>query len=432
MSAAGILHAGCASSLGTAGEPGSPLFPDIGVLAVTDDRWDGLWTTRHFLLHHLSRFFRIGWLEPMAEWKGISRHSAHSVPAAKPAVKSVVTAGPRGIAKCEPLSWVPDFYRPHWLRLAVRSRRYTQAASFLRQLGCKQVVLYLWRPSYADALDSRKSFDAVIYHIDDEYSFADVASPLSAGELQIIRDSDGVIVHSPGLAERKGGINPNTYTVPNGVDYRLYARPHSIPADLASIPKPRIGYTGVIKKQLDIGLMRQIAERRPAWSLVLIGPVGNLSGQQAQFEELSKLPNVHLLGHKEVSELPAYQQHFDAAIMPYVLNAYTDCIYPLKLHEYLAAGRPVIATPVRTLQQFSNVVSLERSVEGWISAIHSAVSRQLNTDELVAARRAIAARHDWPILAGRTAGIMLSHLGSREKERILKNNFPMFCEAGGA
>jgi len=279
--------------------------------------------------------------------------------------------------------------------------------------------LYLWRPSYVDALASRQWFDAVVYHIDDEYTFSETPSNIAADELELIREADAVIIHSSELAERKGGINDSTYMVPNGVDYDRFTRRREPPQDLSAIRHPRIGYTGVIKKQLDISLLRRLAERCSTWSFVLLGPLGNLSGVEAEFEALSAAPNVHVLGYRDAADLPAYQQHLDVCIMPYRVNHYTDCIYPLKLHEYLASGKPVVATPIRTLRDFSHVISLASGVEEWVAAITSSLSGEALSDERVSVRRAIAAQHDWRVLAAKTAGVMASVLGGDVTKRVL-------------
>jgi glycosyltransferase involved in cell wall biosynthesis len=257
-----------------------------------------------------------------------------------------------------------------------------------------------------------------VYHIDDEYTFSETTSFIAPDELKLIREADAVIIHSPQLAERKGTINDSTYVVPNGVDYDRFARRREPPRDLSAIRRPRVGYTGVIKKQLDIPLMRQLAERCSNWSFVLVGPLGNLSGVEAEFEALSTAPNVHVLGYRDAVDLAAYQQHFDVCIMPYRVNDYTDCIYPLKLHEYLASGKPVVASPIRTLRDFSHVISLATGVEEWVAAINSSFAEEALSDERVSVRRAIAAQHDWRALAARTAGIVASAVGGDVPKRV--------------
>ncbi|WP_405242460.1 glycosyltransferase [Lentisalinibacter salinarum] len=386
--------------------------PQIGVVAVTGDSWHGIRTTRHHLLRNLARFFQVGWLEPSQHWRRrvLVRH-----PLAKEQqgleAGGVHIAGVEGVAKLQPLRWIPDFYRPERARLAVRAKRYQLAANALRTAGCETVLLHIWRPDYVDALDSRQFFDGVIYHIDDEYSFADTLVPMSVAERRLIEEADAVIVHSAGLVDRKGHINESTFVVPNGVDFEEYSRCYDPPPDLLSIPGPRIGYAGVIRSHLDIAMLRQLAERRPDWSLTFVGPLGYLGGCESDISVISRLPNVHLMGYRSPDELPAYQHHFDVCTMPYRLTAYTDCIYPLKLHEYLAGGKPVVGTPIRTLRDFSDVISLASGVEEWISAIEACLKKEANDSDRVSLRRRVAAEHDWIKLAGQTARIMESLVG---------------------
>jgi glycosyltransferase involved in cell wall biosynthesis len=188
--------------------------------------------------------------------------------------------------------------------------------------------------------------------------------------------------------------------VPNGVDFRAFSTPVAEPADLASIPHPRIGYAGVIKQQLDLALLAQVARRRPDWSLVMVGPIGMIGDQAEALRALQQLPNCHFTGRKSAAELPAYVQHFDVCTLGYVMDGYTRYIYPLKLHEYLAAGRPVVATHIPALEEFREVVYMARSAEDWVAAIEGALTENKTA---AAARERIAAEHDWSSLVRRVA-----------------------------
>src|SRR5262249_6312467 len=132
-------------------------------------------------------------------------------------------------------------------------------------------VLHLWHPQFEAALDAGRH-DLSLYHIDDEYSFSPDAPPVSPQEERVMRRVSQAFAISPPLMERKGGINPHFAFVPEGVDYRLYATPVAEPADLRPIKRPRIGYTGNLKRQLDWPLLRDLARRHPGWSFVYVGP----------------------------------------------------------------------------------------------------------------------------------------------------------------
>jgi glycosyltransferase involved in cell wall biosynthesis len=297
---------------------------------------------------------------------------------------------------------LPHLYRPRWLRGALRRARFNMGRDLLLRQGVDRVVLYIWRPEFADALDLVRH-DFSCYHIDDEYSFSRTELANSAEEVALIYGVDQVIVHSRRLMEKKGGINPRTVMIPNGVDYAEYATPHAEPADLARIPSPRIGYVGVIKTQLDVDLMLRLAQRMSHASFVFVGPIGFLGEKRDSWDRLTELPNVHALGHRDVTMLPAYTQHLDACVMSYEVTDYTNAIFPLKLNEYLAAGRPVVSSRIDSVLPFADVVRIAGTDDDWVSALEAALSAEACADALVQARRAIAREHDWDRLVARIA-----------------------------
>jgi glycosyltransferase involved in cell wall biosynthesis len=278
--------------------------------------------------------------------------------------------------------------------------------------GCRKIILYIWRPEFARALSSI-THDVSCYHIDDEYSFSDVEVSPDPVEMALIVAVDQVFVHSPGLIDKKGGLNSNTTFVPNGVDYQAYAQTVPEPADLAGIPHPRIGYTGLIKKQLDWPLLLHLARKHRPWSFVFVGPRSPHPEICSILNEISALPNVYFLGGKSVRELAAYPKHFDVCLMPYAGNNDTSkYIYPLKLHEYLASGRPAISSPIRSVRDFSNVITLANGPDDWTRAITDALGERANCLESVAARQKVARQYDWDKLVHRISQTLCERLGS--------------------
>lgn len=126
---------------------------------------------------------------------------------------------------------------------------------------------------------------------------------------------------------------------------------------------------------------------------------------------------MHFLGVRRTPEIPAYVAHCDVCLMPYRRMAYTDYIYPMKLHEYLAAGRPVLATPIPSLEDFTAVIRLEATAEGWRAGLADALSSPANTAEVQARRRAVAADFDWDALVGRIAALILRRLDGQPAAR---------------
>ncbi len=364
---------------------------DIGVLALVSDDWNATPQRRHQILTRMQAYAPVAWISPALQWVEWLRRRSHGRPSprhlAAPDSRMFVLASADG---------PPTVYHPDSVRRALYRRRVSRGARWLERQGCRNVELEIWNPEFAGALDWVRHTTSS-YHIDDEYSWS-ADGPMTAGERRVIERVDRVYVTSPKLLETKGGINPRTIFSPNGVDYRAFSAPAPEPADLAAIPHPRVGYIGILKEQLDWNVLTTLATKHPAWSFVFVGPVrtGHVS-IRVPLASLRALPNVHLLGERSVETLPAYVQAIDVALLPYRRNAYTECINPMKLYEALAAGTPVVATRLRTLEDFRTVITLADNLDDWSSGITAALSDLSATRK--AERQAVARRYDWDAIA---------------------------------
>lgn len=347
---------------------------------------------RHYLMDRLAKYFHVVWMYQPG-WReclpGIRSNGN---------VSDSLSASRRGsLHVYRPEYWLPRLGRPAWLANFTLRRRLKHAGDMLRAQGCTKVVLYVWRPEFADALE-QMPHDFSVYHVNDEYTFSttEVAVPLQ--ERQLLESVDQVILTSPALMEKRGAFNRNTEFVPMGVDYRLYATPTPEPEDLRSIPHPRIGYVGYLKAQLDWPLLLELSALHTEWSFVFVGPKRPHPQIDKSIEQMSRRPNVHFLGSKPTEQLGGYAQHFDASIMPYRLDDYTKYVYPLKLHEYLATGRPVISSRMYSVEEFGPVVAIADTREEWSNAIKRGLSERENSPERRAQRQAVALRYDWDTL----------------------------------
>lgn len=218
-------------------------------------------------------------------------------------------------------------------------------------------------------------------------------------EAQLIQRANVVVTNTAYLLKYIQQYNPDhSYIIGQGCVLTLYDAnaTYELPADLANLPGPLIGYTGLLTTlRLDIDLLLTIARRHPEWHLVLIGP------EDDDFRncELHRLPNVHFLGRKPPEALPAYLCYLDVCINPQVLNDLTLGNYPLKIDEYLAMGKPVVATRTPGMMMFQDYVYLAEGEQEWLSQLEQALRPPI--PEETAARIGFAQTHTWAACAQR-------------------------------
>ncbi len=211
-------------------------------------------------------------------------------------------------------------------------------------------------------------------------------------EPELIRKSNIAVANSTYLTNYCKQYNPNSFYVGQGCDLALFDMPEAtiVPKDIERIKKPIIGYVGALQSiRLDMAIIAHIATQQPDWHIVLIGP------EDAAFKtsNLHYIANVHFLGSKPPTSLPAYINAFDVCINPQIVNAVTIGNYPRKIDEYLAAGKPTIATQTEAMRIFNDHVYLAATKDDYITLIKKALID--NNDALVTARKAFATSHTW-------------------------------------
>lgn len=223
---------------------------------------------------------------------------------------------------------------------------------------------------------------AVLYDCMDELSAFQGASPtLKNYEAELFRRADLVFTGGQSLYESKVNQHPNVYAFPSSVDIAHFGQARNIqePEDQAHIPHPRLGFFGVIDERMDIELLAGIAEARPDWHLVIIGPVVKIDPATLPQHE-----NIHYLGGRDYKELPAYLAGWDLAMLPFARNESTRFISPTKTPEYLAAGRPVVSTSIRDVVRpygESKLVRIADTVSEFVTAAELAMQEDTPASE---------------------------------------------------
>jgi glycosyltransferase involved in cell wall biosynthesis len=223
-----------------------------------------------------------------------------------------------------------------------------QVKKAMRRLAFDNVVNMVFNPA-AGMIAGQLGESELIYYCVDEYTaFTGVSDGLRKIEEDLFRRSDLVIVSAEKLYASKKRFNPNTHIIRHGTDWNHFRTAVdgdlAVPADIADLPRPIIGFHGLLADWVDYNLIKKIAEHFKDGSVVLIGKVA--VDAEVKIKTLDGVSNIHLLGRKPYADLPAYCKAFDVALNPFVVNELTLAANPLKVREYLAAGLPVVSTDI--------------------------------------------------------------------------------------
>jgi UDP-galactopyranose mutase len=252
-----------------------------------------------------------------------------------------------------------------------------------------QYVLWYYTPMALPFTDHLTP-TAIIYDCMDELSAFKGAPPaLKELEERLMARASLVLTGGRALFEAKRHLHDNIHPFPSSVDVAHFAQARRIttdPPDQASIPKPRLGFFGVIDERMDLDLIAGVADARPDWHLVLLGPVVKIDPAT-----LPMRPNIHYLGGKQYDELPHYVAGWDVTLLPFARNESTRFISPTKTPEYLAAGKPVVSTSIRDVIRPYGQQGLARiadDVTGFVHACAAAMAedsraRQRTADALL-------------------------------------------------
>jgi glycosyltransferase involved in cell wall biosynthesis len=296
--------------------------------------------------------------------------------------------------------------RRRWLRAVERA---------MRDAGIHRPIVWVSKPEMQFIVDH---FDNAftIYHVVDEYGGytglqQEQRDALARTEARLLDQVDLVIVASPELQAAKQGQGRTLLVLENGVEPVEYANARNQqaePADLAGIPQPRLGYSGLIGKRLDLDLLRATAEHRPDCSLVLIGKVDTRECE-AELADLESLPNVYLLGEKPGDKVASYVVGFDVGLLPYAINLETRHISPIKMYEYWAAGAPVLSTAIPAAQRHDFAVHVAESHAAFLESLDALLLRE--TAEESQRLIAIAAQNSWQARVDKVSAELRTMMG---------------------
>ena len=385
------------------GESGDISSKQPDLVCLSHLRWDFVWQRPQHLMSRFARDRRVFFVEEPI-WEDTEPRL--DVSERKGGVKIAVPHLPHGLTPEQ-----ADAAQAELLR------------GMLEEQEVSEYVLWYYTPMavpFADGLEPL----AVVYDCMDELSlFRGAPRELLDRESRLLAAADLVFTGGQSLYEAKRERHPRVHPFPSSIEAEHFRQARAAcpePEDQRKLPRPRLGYFGVIDERIDLDLLAAVAEARPEWQIVMVGPVVKIDPGA-----LPRRSNLHYLGMKDYAELPTYLAGWDVALMPFAQNESTRFISPTKTPEYLAGGRPVVSTPIRDVvkpygeegmveiadgpEEF--VAAVERALagygEGWLARVdeflsHGSWSRTWKEmsdliDAAVAARRE-GPRRDLPVL----------------------------------
>lgn len=285
-----------------------------------------------------------------------------------------------------------------------------------RRLGMRRPVIWLNGPlavKYVDRLDGA----LCVYDTVDDWSqhpqYAGIRRTLAHTVDQAFRQADVVFSPHRFLDVERPLLRGKVFRQPNACDGDLFRPgPFRTPPELQDLKRPIIGYAGSIQDRLDVGIVRRLAEAMPEATLIFVGRVSN----SEHIKGLASIANVNFLGHRRHEEIPAYLSSFDVAVIPHILDDFTRSMDPVKMYEYLALGKPVVASRNPQIEMYKDIIHLVDDAEMFVGAVRYELTRPRWEAELKSASRiAFARKHTWQQRVDDMVAIVLRYLGEGEE-----------------
>ncbi|AOH86355.1 UDP-galactopyranose mutase [Sphingomonas panacis] len=351
-------------------------------------RWDFVFQRPQHLMTRLARNMDVlFWEEPIEDAAGEAWVDLHE---GAPGVTVAVPHLPWGLEPGD---------RADALRRLLESRTARSDASIIRWYYTPMML------SFSRHIDAK----CTVYDCMDELANFRFAPPeLIPLEQELFAAADLVFTGGYSLYEAKRASHASVHPFPSSVDVAHFARAREVmpdATDQAGLPRPRFGFYGVIDERMNLGLIATLADARPDWSFVMLGPVVKVDPA-----ELPQRPNIAYLGGKSYDELPGYAAGWDVALMPFAINEATRFISPTKTPEYLAAGLPVVSTPIRDVIRHYGAmpgVFVADGAEAFVAACDQALALRRSGDAWRAEADALLAEQSWDQVAARMLRLIL-------------------------
>jgi len=264
----------------------------------------------------------------------------------------------------------------------------------------EQPVQWFYDPMALRAFNGHMGEILTVYDCMDELSkFATVPPEIIDRERELLARANVVFTGGRKLFESKSRFNDNCHFYGCGVEWEHFGQALDqnieVPTEMRDIRKPVLGYFGVVDERMDYELLEKLADANPHWSIAMVGPT-----LKVDEKGIPQRPNLHWLGQRPYSDLPAFCKAFDLCLMPFALNEATEFINPTKALEYMATGRPIISTAVPdVVRNFGSIIKIARNIDDFISLCKQALEERDET--IIKAGLALARENSWDSIVTR-------------------------------
>jgi len=371
--------------------------PDILCFSSTD--WDGVWGSRQqVMVRFAARGYRVVFVEQPAGLEHLARYP--DLRARK------LRRWREGLRRVTHNLWVyslppllPGRYYSRALNDVNQALTTRYINRVLRELDSKPGILWLYQPELAPMLHRFGERLSVYHCIDEHTANARGRKRRVIGEMEeaLLGGVDVVFANSLATYHNKQPYNSNTHRIPSGADLEHFGRAlapgFAAHPQIETIPEPRIGYMGYVNERLDYDTLEFLAARHPEWSLVFVGGTYPWTRDAPPLRRLREYTNVHFLGDHAFADMPAFVRGMSVCLLPYVADERANYRSPLKLYEYLAAGKAVVATRHPEIPLIDGVVYVGDTPEEIASLVSAAI--QDDAPERRRQRVDAARPHSW-------------------------------------
>jgi glycosyltransferase involved in cell wall biosynthesis len=376
------------------------------IVCIAQSSWNGVWARPQQLMSRFARHHRVLFIRPISIAHLLTNPSERHWKPFEWVGSNIWVYSPLMLPFGRRVPGVRRLNEARILRLVRRA---------IRRLEFERFVLWLYAPM-SQYLVSRLDESAVVYDCTDAWERFEKTPPSTIERDRLLTaGADVLFVGTSTVYETRRNHNRNCHLFTCAVDYEHFAEvPSSSPEDIAGIPHPIIGYTGLIDEaRVDCQLLERLARDHPEWSIVLVGPV-----QDDVLLRTLRHSNIHFLGLKSYDELPRYVAAFDVAVVPYKVNAATHNINPTKLLEYMAAGKPVVSTALNEIKSFYlGRLAVAESHDEFVRSIERVLSGASALP--IDANRALAADRSWESVSNDMLRLLEAQLASQgEHQRM--------------